>query len=172
MIKDIVNEPDYSVGFNRILKKSQIINAFSIGPCCFAIPSGMYTATTPLNQILTEYENPRFDAIIDIFEIMGVGFEGGNLAKLGFMVRKGSTNYQNGDSFLPNIMTKVNFYPGTTFANWINPPPTWTNCIGYDIKLVNGDVLRSYIYNETGKLGYIYIKYFGHYEKKEIEGAI
>ena len=159
ILKKILEEPIYSIGLNRLLVKDQIQNPFSIGPSCIALPAGMYTQEKPLDTEFIKYTNPRFDCYIDKLAVLGHDFA--LWSKQGFKITK------NKDYWVPNLMTAVKVMPKSQLGNWINPPPFWSNMIGFDQKIRTGDNLRIQLYNESGVLGYIWLVIIGHYEYME-----
>ena len=157
------DKPLYSIGLDRALVKDQLKNPYSIGPVCIALPSGTYTQADPLDLLFMEYNNPRFDAYIDKMMVLGADFV--MWSKVGFQIRK------NNDFWIPNLMTAIKILPDNDLGNWINPPPYWSNMIGFDVKIRTGDALRIKLYNESAVLGYIWLFVVGHYELME-EGEI
>jgi hypothetical protein len=158
-----VERPIYSIGLERVMEKGKIKNPYSIGPSCIAIPDGIYTQAVPLDVPFMNYVNPRLDAYVDKMFVLGQNFT--LWANAGFRIKK------NGDYWIPNLMSAITIMPENQVGNWINPPPLWSNMIGYDVKIRTGDNLRIELYNESGSLGYVWLFVVGHYELME-EGEI
>lgn len=158
-----ITPPIYTIGLDRLLNKEQIKNPFSIGPACFALPSGIYTQDSPLKLLFLDYKNPRFDAYIDKLSVLAVDFS--MWSKQGFKITK------NNDYWIPNLMTAITIMPDSDYGNWVNPPPYWSNMVGFDQKIRTGDQMVINLYNESGTLGYVWFFIVGHYELME-EGEI
>lgn len=163
MVETNITTPVYSIGLDRLLVKEQIKNPYSIGPSVFALPSGIYTQEAPLKLLFLDYKNPRLDAYVDKLSVLGVDFA--MWSKVGFKITK------NNDFWAPNLMSAIKVMPTEDFGNWINPPPYWSNLIGFDQKIRTGDQMVIELYNESATMGYIWFLIVGHYELME-EGEI